>query len=131
MFKLENFYFMAKEKENKAKNDSDSQKTGNSCGFSLGCLIIIIAILAIIFFIFLKPALEDAGYTYGDLEDKFFALKDKTSATFEKTDQLLEQGKEKYENIKGKTTENLDNLKDLDDKTREEVNKLAPKLIAD
>ena len=91
---------MAKEKDNKAKNDSDSQKTGNSCGFSLGCLVIIVAVLAIIFFIFLKPALENAGYSYGDLEDKLFDLRDKTSETLEKTDQLLEQGREKYENIK-------------------------------
>jgi uncharacterized protein YoxC len=122
---------MADEKSNKTKKNSDSKKTGNSCGFSIGCLIIIVAVAVVLFFLFLKPALEEAGYSYDDLKRKFLDLKNNASDTLDKTDKLYEDGKEKYEDIKDKTDEHLDDLKDLDVKSREELNKTAPKLIAD
>jgi len=122
---------MADEKSNKAKKDPDSKKTGSSCGFSIGCLIIIVAVAVVIFFLFLKPALEEAGYSYDDLKKKFLDLKNNASDTLDKTDKLYKDGKEKYEDIKDKTDEHLDDLKDLDVKSREELNKTAPKLIAD
>ena len=115
---------MADEKSNKAKKDTDSKKTGNSCGFYIGLLIIIITVAAVIFLLFLKPVLEDAGYSYDD-------LKDKTNDALEQTDKIYQDGKEKYEGIKDKTGEQLDDLKDLDVKSREELDKTSPKLIAD
>lgn len=122
---------MADEKSNKSKKDPDSKKTGNSCGFSIGCFIIIVAVAVVIFFLFLKPALEEAGYSYDDLKKKFLELKNDASDTLNQTDKLYEDGKEKYEDIKDKTDEHLDDLKDLDVKSREDLNKTAPKLIAD
>jgi uncharacterized protein YoxC len=122
---------MADEKSNKAKKDPDSQKTGNSCGFYIGFLVIIVAIAAVIFFLFLKPALEEAGYSYDDLKEKVFDFKDKTNDALEQTDKIYQDSKEKYKGIKDKTGEQLDDLKDLDVKSREELDKTSPKLIAD
>ncbi len=122
---------MADEKSNKSKKDPDSQKTGNSCGFSLGCLIIIIAVSAIVFFLFLKPVLDDAGYSYDELKEKIFSLKDKASDTLEQSDEIYQNSKEKYEDIKDKTEEHWNDLKDLDDKAQDELDKAAPELVAD
>jgi len=122
---------MADEKSNKSKKDPDSKKTGSSCGFSIGCLIIIVAIAAVIFFLFVKPALDDAGYSYDNLEEKILDIKDHASDTINKTGELYQDGKEKYEDIKDKTDEHIDDLKEVDDSVREELNKAAPKLIAD
>ena len=122
---------MTDEKSNKAKKDPDSKKTGNSCGFFIGSLIIIVAVAAVIFFLFIKPALEEAGYSYDDLKEKVFDLKDKASDTLDRTDEVYQDGKEKYQDIKDKTDEHLDDLKDLDVKSREELDKAAPRLIAD
>lgn len=122
---------MADEKNNKDKKDPDSKKTGNPFGFSIGCLIIIIAVGAVIFFLFIKPALDDAGYSYDDLKDKIFDLKDQASDAINKTDEIYQDGKDKYEEIKDKTGEKIDDLKDIDDTAREELDKASPKLIAD
>lgn len=122
---------MADEKNNKDKKDPDSKKTGNPLGFSIGCLIIIIAVGAVIFFLFIKPALDDAGYSYDDLKDKIFDLKDQASDAINKTDEIYQDGKDKYEEIKDKTGEKIDDLKDIDDTAREELDKASPKLIAD
>lgn len=122
---------MADEKNNKDKKDPDSKKTGNPFGFSIGCLIIIIAVGAVIFFLFIKPALDDAGYSYDDLKDKIFDLKDQASDAINKTDEIYQDGKDKYEEIKDKTDEKIDDLKDIDDTAREELDKASPKLIAD
>jgi len=122
---------MADEKNNKSKKDPDSKKTGNSFGFSIGCLIIIVAVAAVIFFLFLKPVLEEAGYSYDDLKEKVFDFKDKTNNALEKTDKIYQDSKEKYKDIKDKSGEHLDDLENLDVKSREELDKAAPKLIAD
>lgn len=128
--------------EEKSNKDPDSKKTGNSCGFSIGCLVIIIAIGTVVFFLFIKPALEDAGYSYDDLTEKIFELKDKAGGVIDKTGDIYQDGKERYKNIKEKTNEQLgnlddktdkqlDDLKELDDSVREELDKSAPKLIED
>ena len=122
---------MADEKSNMPKKDPDSKKTGNSCGFSLGCLVIIIAIAAVIFFLFIKPKLDNAGYSYGDLKEKVLNLKNKADNALERTDKLYQDGKEKYNAVKDKAGEHWDELKDLDAETREKLDKNAPKLIAD
>jgi uncharacterized protein YoxC len=131
---------MAEAKSSKAKNDSDSQKTGSSCGFSLGCLIIVITVAAVIFFLFVKPMLEEHGYSLDDLEEKVLDLKDKTHETIERTRDAYQESKdkledvkaqadEKVEEIKDKAGEGIDKINDIDDQTRENVNKAAPRLI--
>ncbi|MFA6716846.1 MAG: hypothetical protein WCS27_15815, partial [Victivallaceae bacterium] len=84
---------MADAKNSKPGKDPDSTKTGNSCGFSLGCLVIVIAVSAVVFFLFIKPALENAGYSHEDLIDKVLDLK-------EKAGDAISRGKEKYEDAK-------------------------------
>ena len=122
---------MADEKNNKAKKDPDSKKTGNPVGFSIGCLIIIIAVGAVIFFLFIKPVLDDGGYSYDDLKDKILDLKDQASDTINRTDEIYQDSKEKYEDIKEKTDEKIDDLKAIDDTVREKLDKTSPKLIED
>ena len=122
---------MADEKNNKAKKDPDSKKTGNPIGFSIGCLIIIIAVGAVIFFLFIKPALDDSGYSYDDLKDKILDLKDQANDTINRTDEIYQDSKDKYEEIKEKTDEKVDDLKAIDDTVREELDKTSPKLIED
>jgi len=96
---------MVDEKNNKDKKNPDSKKTGNFFGFSIGCLIIIIAIGAVIFFLLIKPALDDAGYSYDDLKEKIFDLKDQAHDTIDKTGEIYQDGKEKYGDMKNKTDE--------------------------
>ena len=122
---------MADEKNSKNKKDPDSKKTGNFFGFSVGCLIIIIAVCAVIFFLFIKPALEDSGYSFDDLKEKFFDLKDQARDTIDRTGEAYQDGKDKYEDIKDKTGEHIEDLKDIDETVREELDKTSPKLIED
>lgn len=126
---------MADEKNSKGKKDPDSKKTGNFFGFSLGCLIIIIAVCAVIFFLFIKPALEDSGYSYDDLKEKFLDLKDQARDAVNRTGDAYQDGKEKYEDvkedIKAKTDKHIEDLKKVDDSVREELDKASPKLIED
>ena len=122
---------MADEKNSKNKKDPDSKKTGNIFGFSVGCLIIIIAVCAVIFFLFIKPALEDSGYSFDDLKEKFFDLKDQAHDTIDRTGEAYQDGKDKYEDIKDKTGEHIEDLKDIDETVREELDKTSPKLIED
>jgi uncharacterized protein YjbJ (UPF0337 family) len=122
---------MADEKSSKDKKEPDSKKTGNPFGFSLGCLIIIITVCAVIFFLFIKPFLDDSGYSYDDLKEKFFDLKDQARDAVDKTGDAYQDGKEKYEDIKDKTDEHIEDLKKVDDSVREELDKASPKLIED
>ena len=122
---------MVDEKNNKDKKNPDSKKTGNFFGFSIGCLIIIIAIGAVIFFLLIKPALDDAGYSYDDLKEKIFDLKDQAHDTIDKTGEIYQDGKEKYGDMKNKTDERIDDLEKTDNSIREELDKASPKLIAD
>ena len=109
---------------NEPKKDTDSKKTGNLFGFSIGCFIIIITVAAVIFFLFLKPILEETGYSYDGLKENILDLKDKADDTLKLTDEV-------YQNGKDKADKHLDDLKDLDIKSREELDKASPKLIAD
>lgn len=122
---------MAEEKSSKAKKDPDSKKTGNSCGFSIGCFIIIAAVAVVTFFLFIKPALEDAGYSCDDLKNKIFDLKNKANSVIDKTDEIYKGSKEKYQEIKDKTDNNIDDLKEINGGVQEDLDKSAPKLIAD
>ena len=140
---------MAGSKNSKAKNDSDSVKTGNSCGFSLGCLVIVVAVGVVIFFLFIKPALEDAGYSSEDLMDKVFSLKEKagdvisrskekyedvkskTEDTVERGQEIYRDGEDKYKETKEKAAEQIDNIKAASSEELEKLNKAAPKLIED
>ena len=131
---------MAEAKGSKAKSDPDSKKTGSSCGFSLGCLIIIITVAVVLFFLFIKPALEERGYSLDDLEERFLDLKDKTHETIERTrdayqeskdklEDVKEQADEKVEQIKDKADEGMEKIEEIDDQAREKVSKAAPRLI--
>jgi F0F1-type ATP synthase membrane subunit b/b' len=147
---------MANEKSSKSRNDSDSAKTGNSCGFSLGCLILVIAAAVIIFFLFIKPALEDAGYSTDDIKDKVLDLKEKAGDAIDRSKEIYQDGKDKYEDAKTEAEDAVDKgreiyqdgedkLEDIKDKTGKQVNdikesmpeeleksnKAAPKLIED
>ncbi len=122
---------MADEKNSKGKKDPDSKKTGNSFGFSIGCLVIIITVCAVIFFLFIKPALDDSGYSYDDLIEKILDLKDQARDTIDSTGEAYQDGKEKYEDIKDKADEHIDDLKKVDESVREELDKASPKLIED
>ena len=112
---------------NTATEDSKSKKPG-CFGFFIGCLIIIIAIMTVIFFIFIKPALDDAGYTYDDTMDAGDEIYQKSK---EKYQDLKEKVGAKSDDLKKDADEKLEDLKEIDDNAREELDKAAPKLIAD
>ena len=131
---------MAKAKDSKAKNDSDSKKTGSSCGASLGCLIIVITVAAVVFFLFIKPALEERGYSLDDIEEKILDLKGKAHDTIDRTRDAYQKNKEKLEDfkdqaddkveqIKDKADESMDKIEKIDEQAREKVSETAPKLV--
>jgi len=122
---------MTDDKNSKDKKDPDSKRNGNFFGFSLGCLIIVIAVCAVIFFLFIKPVLDDSGYSFDDLREKFLDLKDQAQDTIDQTGDAYQDGKEKYEDIKDKTDEHIEDLKKVDESVREELDKTSPKLIED
>ncbi|MDD5599292.1 MAG: hypothetical protein PHV82_15200 [Victivallaceae bacterium] len=147
---------MAGAKNSKAGNSSDSVKTGNSCGFSLGCLVIVVAAGAVIFFLFIKPALEGAGYSCEDLIDKVFDFKEKAGSAISRSKAIYKDGKDKYEEVKNgaedavergreiyrdgedkyeeikeKSGERVNNIKTPNPEEPEKLNQTAPKLIED
>lgn len=46
------------------------EKKGGRFGEVLGCLILIIAVIAVLFWFLLKPKLEEAGYSFTGLSEK-------------------------------------------------------------
>ncbi|MDD5727294.1 MAG: YtxH domain-containing protein [Victivallales bacterium] len=131
---------MTDSKRKPAKSDPDAKKTGNSCGASLGCLIIVITVAVVIFYLFLKPYLEEHGYSLPDLQEKVLDLKDRAHETINRTRESYENNKEKLEDlkdragekveeIKDKTDESIEKVREFNDQPQKEINKTAPKLI--
>ena len=80
------------------------QEPGKKHGCApLGCLIIIIAIAAVLFYFLAKPALEEHGITVDAMKEKLVNAEEKIDLAGEqagdKLDQLKQQTKEKMPKI--------------------------------
>jgi uncharacterized protein YoxC len=129
---------MADDKRSKTKKDSDSSKTGNSCGLTLGCLVIVVAVATVIFFLFIKPALEEAGYSYDEIKEYFFVFKDKAEETIQKTQEVYDKSRDKVEEIKDTGEDHWETVKEtgqkiqeVNDNVQDELDKAAPELVED
>lgn len=117
---------MAK-KSSKSRHNSAPEKTGSSCGFFLGCLVIIAAAAAVIFFLFIKPELEDAGYSFEGLKDKVLGLKEKAEDSISQGKEIYQDGKDKYEDVKDKAEEAVDKGRDVYQDAEEKIEDIKEK----
>ncbi|MCP3966948.1 MAG: hypothetical protein GY750_17145 [Lentisphaerae bacterium] len=127
-------------RKSEGKNDPDSKRTGGTCGEFIGCLVILIAVLGVIFWVIIKPKLEEAGYNMDDLLGSAKNIKNKISDTvetikdkYDSAQDTIDTVKDKASDIKDNLNDNYDNIKDkaedLKDKAQDTVNNSDPQLI--
>ena len=66
----------------------------------LGCLIIIVAIVAVIFYFLVKPALEKRGITVEAIEDKITNAEATIDVAGDQVNELHEQATDKLDQLK-------------------------------
>ena len=89
---------------------AEGKKSGNAFGEIVGCLILVITIIAVLFWFILKPKLEEAGYSFSGLSEKASNLKETVSGTFS-------SAADKYRDTKSKVKDKTDEAKDNLDET--------------
>ncbi|MFA6103427.1 MAG: hypothetical protein WCV67_10695 [Victivallaceae bacterium] len=89
---------------------ADAKKSGNVFGEVVGCLILVIAVLVVLFWFLLKPKLEEAGYSFSGISEKASNIKESVSETFS-------NATDKYRDTKNKVKDKTDDAKDKIDDT--------------
>jgi hypothetical protein len=84
---------------------AEEKKSGNLFGEVVGCLILVIAIIAVLFWFILKPKLEEAGYSFSGISEKASNIKETVSETFS-------NAADKYRDTKNKVKDKTDEAKD-------------------
>lgn len=114
-----------------------AEQTNNSskhtCGEFVGCLVLIIAILLTIFWVFIKPKLTESGYSLDTITEKAKDLKDSvmdklesTKDKYSKAEDKLKDAKEEVEESAGAVKDKAEEVKDdLKDKV-EDIQSKAP-----
>lgn len=96
----------------------DEKKSGNVFGEILGCLILILAVFAILIWFILKPKLEEAGYSFTSISEKASEIKEKVSETMHDATDKFKESKHKVkdagEEIKDNADEKIDEAKAKD-----------------
>ena len=89
---------------------ADAKKSGNIFGEVVGCLILVITVIAVIFWFIVKPKLEEAGYSFSGISEKASSMKESVSET-------LRDAADKYRDTKSKVQDKTDEAKDKIDDT--------------
>ena len=93
---------------------AEGKKTGNVFSEVLGCLILIIAVIAVLVWFILKPKMEEAGYSFAGISEKASNIKDKVSET-------VRDAADKYKDTKDKVKDKTDEAKENISEKVEEV----------
>lgn len=86
---------------------ADAKKSGNIFGEVVGCLILVITAIVVIFWFIVKPKLEESGYSFSGISEKASSIKESVSET-------LHDAASKYQDTKSK-------VKDKSDETKEKI----------
>ncbi len=127
-------------KKTSSSNDPDSKRTGGTCGEFVGCLIILLAVVGVLFWFIVKPKLDEAGYPIHSL---FERAREFTAHLMQRTDDFkdnVETGNEQVREIRDKVETTTDEFKDeareihkkvrdTSDDYQEQYNLPAPELI--
>jgi len=89
---------------------AEAKKSGNVFGEVVGCLILVIAVIVVLFWFILKPKLEEAGYSFSGISEKASNIKETVSETFS-------NAADKYRDTKSKVNDKTDEAKDKIDET--------------
>ena len=93
-------------------SEKDSgEKKRRGCA-PLGCLIIIIAIAAVLFYFLLKPALAERGITVDAMQEKITTTGDSVRAKISAAEGKLNSASEQAADLHEQTTDRLYELKD-------------------
>jgi hypothetical protein len=95
---------------------ADAKKSGNIFGEVVGCLILVIAVIVVLFWFILKPKLEEAGYSFSGISEKASNIKESVSETFN-------NAADKYRDTKSKVNDKTDEAKDKIDDTVDGIKK--------
>lgn len=139
----------AAKKKEPSKKEAKETKNSGGCGQTLGCLIFISAIAAVLVYFIIIPKLEESGFSFGSfgesiasIKDEVFnkvdVIKDKAGELQDKTEEI----KDKASDLKDDAAESIettrDRLKDAAETTTGQINnrvdstvKAAPKLVRD
>jgi Sec-independent protein translocase protein TatA len=93
----------------------DAKKGGSSFGEILGCLILIIAILAILGWFLLKPKMEEAGYSFSGIKEKASNISEKVVKTVRNT---TDNVKEIKDDTVEKSSDTKEDIKDAVDELK-------------
>ena len=89
---------------------ADAKKSGNVFGEVVGCLILVITVIVVVFWFIVKPKLEEAGYSFSGISEKASSIKESVSET-------LHDAADKYRDTKSKVKDKTDETKDKIDDT--------------
>jgi hypothetical protein len=87
---------------------AEAKKGGSTFGEIIGCMILVIAILAIVFWFLVVPKMEEAGYSLSNIQEKATTISENVVKTVRNTSEntkdikndTIEKGNEAKENIK-------------------------------
>ena len=105
----------AAQKKKSSKKESPETKKSGGCGQTLGCLIFISAIVAVLIYFIIIPKMEESGFSFDSFGDSITAMKDEI---FSKVDVI----KDKAGELQDKTDEFKDKATDLKDNAAERIN---------
>lgn len=93
----------AASKKGNSKESPETKKTG-SCGQTLGCMVLIAAIVVVVIYFIIIPKMRESGLIGDSLDDSLSAMKEKVL--------------NKVDDIKGRTQSRIDDAGDAVDRTR-------------
>ncbi|MFA7230604.1 MAG: hypothetical protein WC071_04990 [Victivallaceae bacterium] len=102
-----------------AEQKSDNSK--HTCGEFAGCLVLIIAILFILFWIFVKPKLTEAGYSMDTIGEKAKDLKDSVMDKLESTKDKYSKSEDKLKDAKEEVEESAGAVKDKAEEVKDDL----------
>ena len=121
---------MAAESKKSKKETPETKKSG-SCGQTLGCLIMIAAIIAVVIYFIIKPKIDESEFSFESIGQWFSEKKDDW---FNKAEDIKQKADDHLEEAKDGAEDALDRSRDAVDNVREQTEssvKNPPKLISD
>lgn len=127
-------------KKTSGSNDPESKRTGGTCGEFVGCLVILLAVIGVLFWFVAKPKLEDAGYPVDSLYERAReftkglvrradGLKDKVGKGGDQAREFKDTVESTTEKIRDDAREMRDRVRDAGENYQERYNLPEPELI--
>ena len=115
----------AAKKKPSAKKEAPETKNSGGCGQTLGCLVFITAIIAVITYFIIIPKLEESGFSFDSFGDSIASIKDEVFNKVEVIKDKADEIQDKTEELKDKADDLKDDAADSIENTRDRIKDAA------